>query len=208
MKNDLKQRILWESAQLMLAYGVKVMTMDELAKRIGVSKRTIYENFQDKDALITAILRYIRKKGEAANKTILRESPTVIHAIFHFQNSEESVCFSQLIARHDELKRYHPKVYEKEIRTHSMEQAELTKNLFRLGVEQNVFRKDLDVDVAASLLTASFQSLWEDKVGLRQYYPLEKMYEVYLRIFVRGCCSMEGLKIFEEVVNNGKKVKE
>ncbi|MDR2907961.1 MAG: TetR/AcrR family transcriptional regulator [Bacteroidales bacterium] len=198
--NDVKQRILLESAHLMLAHGIKVMTMDELAKRIGVSKRTIYEHFQDKDTLLTAVIQYFKKETEAVNKKILQESPTVIHAIFHFlTNNIESLSFSQLISRHDEIKRYHPVVYEKEIVCHTEEETEDMKKTFKKGIKQEVFRKDLDVSITASLLQASIHTLLEGKKGLRKQFSLEDMYYTYLYIFIRGCCTAKGLEVMETI---------
>jgi len=186
----------------MLCHGIKVMTMDELARRIGVSKRTIYEHFEDKDTLLTAILQYYKKQSDSITEKILKESPTVIHAIFYFQNNVQSASFSKIVSRHDEIRRYHPAVYQKEVCHDKTKEIEKLKKIFQLGIKQDVFRKDLDIDITAALFQSSFQQIWEDKNGLRQYFSVEKLYENYLQLFIRGCSNTKGLRVIETICKN------
>gem|GEM_PF-1773511 len=199
MNCDVKQHILSETAQLLFSYGIKAMTMDELAKRIGVSKRTIYEQFEDKDALLTAVLRHYKQEQRKRLNKSLEGSSTVIHLFSQFLNHLESATFSKIIQLRDEIKRYHPAVYQTEF-CHSQEKefGEL-KKLFQLGIKQGVFRKNLHVDIAATLYQASMQHLFDNENKMQQRYSLEKMFEAYLHIFVRGCCTSKGLQIVDRI---------
>ncbi|MCL2683226.1 MAG: TetR/AcrR family transcriptional regulator [Bacteroidales bacterium] len=199
MSNDVKQRILSESMQLMFSNGIKVMTMDELAKRIGVSKRTIYEHFEDKDALLTAVLKSHKKEKEAQIKKNFGNSPTVIHAFFQFLTNIESTTFSKVISRYDEIKRYHPAVYSKIVCDNKKQEIENTKFLFGLGIEQGVFRKNLNIDIIAPLFRNFLLQLWNDGSELKEQYPFEKTYEMVMEIFIRGCCTEKGLKVVEKL---------
>jgi len=200
MKNDVKQRILLEASQLIFHYGVKSMTMDELAKRIGVSKRTIYEHFEDKDALLTAICQYHEKTNKTHFKKVIEESPTIIHAMFHWYDKNiANTSFTKILSLYDEIKRYHPIVYQKEILKNINQKVEDTKNILQLGVKQGVFRKNLDIEIATLLLLSFFQQLKDNTDGIRQHFPVEKLHETYMEIFIRGCCSSKGIQAFEEL---------
>ncbi|MDR1951742.1 MAG: TetR/AcrR family transcriptional regulator [Bacteroidales bacterium] len=205
MNNNVKQRILLESMQLMFSHGIKVMTMDELAKRIGVSKRTIYEHFEDKDTLLTAILQYHKKQNEARSKKILENCPTVIHAFFYFLTNIESSTFSKLISRYDEIKRYHPAVYQKVVCNSENQETEKTKKLFELGIKQGVFRKDLDVNITAPLFRTIFHQLWNSENELYEHHSFEKIFETLLQIFIRGCCTEKGLQVIDTLTIKGKR---
>jgi len=207
MSNDVKQRILLEASELMLCHGIKVMTMDELAKRMGVSKRTIYEHFEDKDTLLTAILQYYKKQSHSVFEKILKDSPTVIHAISYFQNNVENALFSKIVSRYDEIRRYHPAVYQKEVCHDKTREIEKLKKMFQMGIKQGVFRENLDIDVTVALYQSAFHQIWEDKNGLRQYFSIEKLYENYFQIFIRGCCNTKGLRVIETLCKNKSQVK-
>jgi AcrR family transcriptional regulator len=199
MNNDVKQRILSESMQLMFSYGIKAMTMDELARRIGVSKRTIYEHFEDKDALLTDIILHNKKQKDAESKKILGNSPTVIHAFFHHINNFENPVFSKMVSYAHEIKRYHPAVYQKLIKGNEKQELERLKNLFELGIEQCVFRENLNVDIVAFLFRSGLYQLWYNDGESQDKFSLSKLLENFMMIFIRGCCTEKGLKTIEEL---------
>jgi AcrR family transcriptional regulator len=199
MSNDVKKRILSESLPLMLNYGVKAMTMDELAKRIGISKRTIYEHFEDKDTLLTEILQYNKKLKEQQFKKVLEESSNVIHAFFHLLTNTESSTFTKMVSRHEEIKRYHPAVYQKIVCSDENQEIERVEKLFKLGVKQGVFRKNLKTDIAASLFRTILFQLWNDENKLREQYAFEKIFRSFIEIFIRGCCTEKGLDVIETI---------
>jgi AcrR family transcriptional regulator len=199
MSNDVKQRILEESMQLMFNHGVKTMTMDELAKRIGVSKRTIYEHFEDKDALLTEIILFNKKQKDAESKKIRERSPTVIHMFLHHMGSFENPRFSKIVNYAQEIKRYHPAVYQKAVSGDEKRDLERLKELFELGIEQGVFRKDLDVVITAFLFRTGLYQLWSNGGEYQDKFSLGELLENFMLIFIRGCCSNKGLLVAEKL---------
>jgi len=182
---------------LIFNHGVKAMTMDELARRIGVSKRTIYEHFEDKDALLIAILNRYKKLKEAQVNKISKDSPTVIHMFFN--SVPESSTFTKIVSLHDEIKRYHPAVYTKMLHAEEKHEIERTKKFFEQGIKQGVFRKDLNVDIAAQLLRSTLRQLWNNKDEFFERHTLENIFGTFVVVFIRGCCTEKGLKVLEKL---------
>ena len=97
---DIRQTIVEEAAVMFRTYGIRAVTMDMLAGQLGISKRTIYEVFRDKDELLQGVLKWMKEKQAETMKKIFSESENVIEAIFkmldmmsnHFQNM--SSCIS------------------------------------------------------------------------------------------------------------------
>ena len=184
----------------MLRHGIKAMTMDELARHMGISKRTIYENFQDKNTLLIAIFQHYKKEHAVKFEKILEESPTVLHAAYRWNNERSvSMPLAKVISLYDEVKRYHPVVYQKEILKDIDQRFEETKGVLELGVKQGVFRKDLDVEVATSLMISLSQQMAEDTDGYRRQFSIEKLHATYMEIFIRGCCSVKGYQLFDQI---------
>ena len=104
---DNKQRITEEAAVLFRTYGIRAVTMDMLASQMGISKRTIYETFHDKDEILQEVLVLMKTRQVALISKILKDSGNVIEAIFkiidhmmdHFRNM--SPAFQM------DIKRYH-----------------------------------------------------------------------------------------------------
>ena len=59
---EVRDRIVIESGQLFARYGIRSMTMDALAEEMGISKRTIYERFKDKDTLLLEVIKYFKQR--------------------------------------------------------------------------------------------------------------------------------------------------
>jgi AcrR family transcriptional regulator len=104
---DYKNRIIEEAATLFRTYGIKTVTMDLLASNLGISKRTIYEVFGDKDELLIGVVQWMYEKQKEMMANILDESENVIVANFrmidvmrdHFQNMSPSFLL--------DIKKYH-----------------------------------------------------------------------------------------------------
>ncbi len=104
--NEVKERIVNEAATLFRSYGIRAVTMDMLASSLGMSKRTIYENFNDKSELLIGVVRYMEmKRVELVQKT-LHDSPDVIHAIFTLLKHTGDHFRSMNPAFFDDLKRH------------------------------------------------------------------------------------------------------
>ena len=78
---DNKERIIEGAAELFRIYGIKSVTMDSLATHLGMSKRTIYEIFADKDELLIGVLKFMAEKQKELVKRVLDESENAIVAI-------------------------------------------------------------------------------------------------------------------------------
>jgi AcrR family transcriptional regulator len=79
---EVRERIIVESGALFGKYGIRSMTMDALAEEMGISKRTIYERFKDKDTLLLEVIKYFKNKTKEEALRTIDESDNVIEALF------------------------------------------------------------------------------------------------------------------------------
>ena len=70
---EIKERIIEEAALMFRTYGIRAVTMDMLASQMGISKRTIYENFVDKDELLEGVIYWMASKQKEMFESILDE---------------------------------------------------------------------------------------------------------------------------------------
>ncbi len=79
---DYDARIVSGAAELFRTYGIRAVTMDAIATHLGMSKRTIYERFRDKDELLFAVMNEMIRKQKEMLENILNSSSNVMEAIF------------------------------------------------------------------------------------------------------------------------------
>ena len=144
---DYSERITAEAAVLFMKYGIRAVTMDSIAHHLGMSKRTIYEHFSDKDALLMSVITTMAGKQKRTFRRIMKESGNVIEAFFEILRIA-STHFNQTNPTYlMDLKRYHYNVYEKMCEKGNIRNYEMSLDMLRRGVEEKIFRDDINIEI-------------------------------------------------------------
>jgi AcrR family transcriptional regulator len=144
---DYRQKIIEEGAMMFRTYGIRAVTMDMLASRLGISKRTIYEVFSDKDELLKGVLKWMVEKQREVMTKIFSESENVIEAIFkmldlmadHFQKM--SPAFQM------DMKRIHMDIQKSREELIDLPYFSNNSDILNRGIKEGVFRDDIDVEI-------------------------------------------------------------
>lgn len=144
---DYKVRITEEAAVLFMKYGIRAVTMDSIAHHLGMSKRTIYEQFADKDELLMSVIDNMASKQKEIFRRIMVEAGNVIEALFeilkvastHYSHTNPNYLM--------DLKKYHYKVYEKIYQRGGIRNFEMSMAMLYRGVEEKIFRDDINIEI-------------------------------------------------------------
>ena len=111
IKVNVKEQILKGSADLFFHYGIKAITMDDIAKHLGISKRTIYENFPTKDDIVNTLLKdHLEDSKKQCEKRCAESKNAIEEIVSMMQHIRE--MFSKMNARTlMDLKKFHPKAW-------------------------------------------------------------------------------------------------
>ena len=102
-----KEHIILVATELFKNYGIKSVTMDTLANQLGISKRTIYEVFSDKDELLMAVLTNMAYQQKELINRVIDESENSIVAIFRMLEFNRNNFQTMSPAFQSDLKKYH-----------------------------------------------------------------------------------------------------
>jgi len=192
---DYKQRILEEAAIMFRTYGIRSVTMDMLATQMGISKRTIYEVFHDKDELLTGVLKLMAIKQREVMGKILGESENVIEAIFkmldlmrdHFRNM--SPAFQM------DIKRYHHDVMKKLGEGNELPYYRNNSEIIEQGIKEGIFRKDIDVEIINKcMLEVVRMSNDKEIFPPDDFLSKDVIRNVYIN-YLRGISTQKGLDL-------------
>jgi AcrR family transcriptional regulator len=192
---DYKQRILEEAAVMFRTYGIRSVTMDMLATQMGISKRTIYEVFHDKDELLTGVLKLMTIKQREVMGKILGESENVIEAIFkmldlmrdHFRNM--SPAFQM------DIKRYHHDVMKKLGEGNELPYYRNNSEIIEQGIKEGIFRKDIDVEIINKcMLEVVRMSNDKEIFPPDDFLSKDVIRNVYIN-YLRGISTQKGLDL-------------
>lgn len=198
MKNKQLVHLLQKSGELFKKYGVKSYTMDDVAKELGMSKKTIYQFVENKAELVKLTMeQYLaeeRTQLEAILKTSKNSVDEMIQMVVYFFNQVREFNPSAL----NDLQKYYPETWAiyNEYRFDFMLRM-LTKNM-EDGIEQGLYRNDLNSNTIAKIYIGTIDVLIN-----QQFFPIKKYvfidtYKEYLNYHLRGIVSAKGLKYLEQ----------
>jgi len=173
--------------------------MDSLASNLGMSKRTIYEVFSDKDELLMGVLKWMARKQKGLIKRVLDESENSIVAIFKMLEINRDNFQDMSPAFLADLKKYHHDVLMKKNDKSEMPDYRNNKQLIENGIKEKLFRKDINPDLANLCLYNLGRSVMDHDL-----YPYElfSRRDVVRNVFInylRGIATPKGLDLISKL---------
>lgn len=175
--------------------------MDDVAAALGISKRTLYEVFADKETLLTECIVCIQQERDKYLQEIYERSENVLEVILAvFQKTIE--VFHRTNKRFfEDIKKY-PKVYEMMQNRREID-SENTIKFFKSGVEQGIFRSDVNFEIVNMLVREQFDVLLNTKIC--DEYPFIDVYESIMFTYIRGISTEKGAKVLEDFIQEYRK---
>jgi AcrR family transcriptional regulator len=195
---EVRERIVVESGLLFGKYGIKSMTMDSLAEEMGISKRTIYERFKDKDTLLREVIKYYKNQSSNEAHRLIDQSDNAIEALFRIIKMTVNQMQRTSPAFFNDIKKYHQKVFKEFSEPGEMRDYSLTRKLLERGIEQEVFRSDFNIDLVNHTIHALFDLFGHDSTMIDAGFQHKEMFDHILVPFFRGISTKKGRKLLVE----------
>lgn len=153
-----KERILDTTANLFITEGCKSLTMDDIASKNGISKRTLYEQFTDKQTLLEACINYQSAQFVAYIKDLEATTANVLELLIKMHDAQFEKTSKMRDNFVSEVERYFPDVYERTFAKLRSLQKEMTLKALIKGQQQEVFLPQIyDIGLTAFCLTEVMQ---------------------------------------------------
>jgi len=199
-----QEKILKTSLQLFFKYGIKHVTMDDIAKELGMSKKTIYQFYKEKDDLVNQLCEIQLSEQTCQFNELNETARDPIHEIMMI-----SVKMREMIQHINpmfflDLQKFYPRAYKQFQKFREDCAYRNIHNNIRRGIEMGVYRGDLDPD-----FVTNYRLVQIDMLMFGNYYTYDKTsfvrtHELVLDMFVYGICTLKGHKL----INSYKKINE
>jgi len=196
-KDQIKEHIVVESIKLFLKYGLKSVTMDDIAKNLSMSKKTIYQHFDDKeDIIIQATSRVFEEEMQMMAEIESKAENAVEHLYQQTIFLRERIRNTSAIALHD-MKKYYQNAWKKYVcfKQDGIYDS-VVRNLNR-GISEGLFRKDINPEILAKFRIAQIELSFEEGFFENKTFSLVEIHEQLFEHFSFGILSEEGLKLFK-----------
>ena len=200
----MKDKIILKSTDLFLNLGFKSVTMDDIANEMGISKKTIYQHFQNKTKLVEATAMHVFENISHGIDCICELDKNPIEEIYEIKQFVMLHLKDEKSSPQYQLQKYYPKIYAS-LKTKQFEKMLgcVTQNLDR-GITQGLYRDTIEIDFVARLYFNSMISLKDQHIFPRENFSMPMLMNNYLEYHLRGICSPKGLETLTKLHNNLK----
>lgn len=196
--SQLKERILKEADRLFCQFGIKSITMEELAKELGISKKTIYLNFENKDDLVMQWAMINLKVLEVQWEECTASSKNAIDEVFIFLSKHMDVMIKMNPLIIHDLVKYHPDAISFLRGYRARTERERVQALIKRGMNEGLFRPDLDWE-----MLSRYQLLMKDQCMNQENFPPAEfnVFKVIKEVtinFLTGMSTLKGYELIEQ----------
>jgi len=193
-----EDRILLGAGDLFSRFGIKNVTMDEIAKQMGISKKTIYQHYQDKNKLVIAVVKGMIINHDTQCCEFEKKSENAIDEILLVMNYMNGF-FSQMNPNFFfDMQRYHAQAWQQFLKFKEdtiLEQV--IKNLEK-GRSEGLFRQDFNLKILARLRVEEIEFAMSAKYFSPNKYNLQDVQTQLLDHFLHGICTLKGHKLLNK----------
>lgn len=183
--------------------GIKSVRMDDIAKRLKMSKRTLYELFADKEELLRECVLYRQATYQNSLEEIVRDSANVLEVILRCYTDSVELYHKTSKDFFEDIKMY-PKIFNL-ITSQRKRSNTVVIRFLKQGVEQGLFRDDVNLEIVHALLHEQMETLMSSP--LCQRFPFIKLYETIIFVYLRGIVTLKGLEELDEFIRKNSREK-
>lgn len=198
MRVEIKERIIEGAYQLFSQRGLKSVTMDDIARHLHVSKKTIYKYFREKDEIVEAFTLGLLKQTQSSLDEIAAISKDPIEEILLIMKHLATMFSTINTNLIYDLQKYYPKVWIvfKEFKDKNM--IQMVENNLRKGIKQGLYREKLDVKILARLRMAQVELAMNPLVFSPQQFDFAKVQLTLIDHFLHGITTLKGHKLINK----------
>jgi TetR/AcrR family transcriptional regulator, cholesterol catabolism regulator len=189
---ETREKIIEAAGKLFIENGIKQITMDTIAQSMGISKRTIYENFIDKNELLTSVLIDSTAKHKQKALEIMNSSKNIIEALFNFGVYNHRLLKQIHPNFFNDIKKYHCDVFSTIMKNGENSNNEISYSILKRGVDEGIFSEEIDLEIASYFInhTMEFFHKIEDK-----NFDTQKIWKSVHLPYLVGICTPKGQEL-------------
>jgi TetR/AcrR family transcriptional regulator, cholesterol catabolism regulator len=193
------ERVILKSIELFTKSGIRLVTMDQIAEEVGMSKRTIYELFKDKDALVVECLEAMYRLQMKEIQDILDNSPNVIEALYNVSKHGElkKAQISHLFF--EDIRKLYPHMWNMQKNRAQNKETSFSYKILVKGIEEGIFLKDLNIEVVDTFMYTMMETIHKKEIFPENTSDKELLRNIIIPYYM-GISTEKGKKLLEKYI--------
>lgn len=195
---ETKERILGKAHELFNRYGFRRVTMDEIALKSGMSKKTIYQSFANKDELVDAVVEEHINKSVATCEDNSSKAENAVHEIFLNIDMIQDLMCEMNPAVYEDMEKFFPAAFTKFFHHKNNYIFRKVQENLEKGIEEGYFREELNIDVITKFRIETIFIPFNQSVFPYGKYNLAEVEIETLELYLYGISTIEGRKLIRK----------
>lgn len=196
---EAKEKILVRSEELFLMYGLRSVSMDDIAKKLGMSKKTLYNYFDNKKELIHNVINeYIKREKEFATEILGKSMDAVDEMLTLAKHFIELLKKMKPTIMYD-LQKYYPNSWELIEKLHLTFIEDVIKNNITKGITEGLYRENIDSTVISKLYVAKTIILNDEGIFPVKEFNRELLFTEFIQYHLHGIVSQKGFDKIDKI---------
>jgi len=200
----MKENILQKAGEIFLKLGFKSVTMDDIANEMGISKKTIYKYFHNKEELVDESLSYLHELIHNSVSCICEKGFNAIEENFEIKNTFKDLFKNTDDSPMYQLQKYYPKTYNKLMADEfCMFKDCILKNIEK-GINEGLYRKDIELEIITKFYFSLVMSVHDTNLHKYNKNTINSLEMIALEYHTRAIATEKGIKILEQQLQQNK----
>jgi len=195
---EVKERILLKSHELFNRYGIRSVSMDDIAAQLAMSKKTLYQYYTDKDELVTAVFSAVMENNRIECTVNKEKAENAVHEVFMAFDMVQEMFANMNIAVLYDMEKYHPVCFKKYLEYKNGFMYQMIRSNIERGVKEEVYRDDIDVDIMTRYRIYSIMLSFNTQVFPNNRSNVVYIEQQLLEHFLNGLATSKGHKLIQK----------
>jgi AcrR family transcriptional regulator len=200
-----KERILEKAHDLFMRYGIRSITMDEIAAQLGISKKTIYQFFIDKDAMVEAVVNEEITRNEEGCRGFSMTADNAVHEIFLALDSFQEMLKAMNPQLMYDLEKHHSAAFKRLKQYKYQFLYTVIKENLEKGIREDLYRNELNIDLTTRHRIETSFMPFNQEAFPQNKYPMNQTCQELAILFLHSVCNVKGKKLIEKYLSERQK---
>lgn len=195
---ETRERILVKADELFGRFGIRSVSMDDIAAQLGMSKKTLYQSYADKEELVDAVFSKVMEQHKSICMADKKRAENAVHELFLALDMMKEMFAQMNPVVIFDLQKYHPAVYAKFHTFKNDFLYHVIKANLESGVRDELYRPEIDVEILTRYRLEAVMMPFDSNVFPSNRTHLVHIEEQILEHFLYGVCTAKGEKLIRK----------
>ncbi len=195
---DNKTRIREKAKELFIRFGMRSVSMDDIANAIGISKKTLYQHYADKETLVADTIEMLLETNNAHCQASREKAENAIHESFLATETVSELMKKTNPVLLFDMQKYYPAAYRKFLKFKQDFLYNFIRSSIEWGIKDGLYREDINVTLVSSLRIESISLPFQQDFFARVNTDLASLQEEIFILFLYGIATPKGIRLINK----------